>query len=292
MVAAAGADKQKPLAGKVALITGASTGLGAVMAKTMVRAGAKVVGMARTKSNLDKVASELAQEGYEGAFLSFPGNVASRQSCEDAVGKTLESFGTIDILVNNAGVGSNHARPKNFQGKVLHFWECDPDLWDEAVAINSASAFYLSRLAVLPMIKKGWGRIINNTTNFHTMLGPGRACYGPGKAGLEASSLIWSKELEGTGVTVNVLIPGGAVLTPIHEKSRGTSLDEMMKPEIFEAPTLWLASQQSDGITGFRFNAKLWDTALPPAEAALRARTPAAWDSLSVGKAKIPHYVD
>jgi 3-oxoacyl-[acyl-carrier protein] reductase len=285
------AVREEPLAGKVAIVTGASTGLGAVMVRTMVRAGAKVVGIARTRSNLEKLADELSRDGYGSSFLAVPADVARRPACEDAVQRALDAFGTIDILVNNAGVGSNHARPPAFQG-TLHFWQCDPDLWDEAVAINNAGPFYLARLAVLPMIEKGWGRIINNTTNFHTMLGPGRACYGPGKAGLEASSLIWSRELEGTGVTVNVLIPGGAVLTPIHEKSRGMPLDKMMKPEIFEAPTLWLASSASDGVSGFRFNAKLWDPTLPPAEAALRARQPAAWDSLSTGKAKVPHYVD
>lgn len=279
------------LAGKVAIVTGASTGLGAVMAKTLVRAGVKVVGLARTASNLDKVASELAEGGHPSDFLAIPTNIASRQVCEAAVHQTIERFGTVDILINNAGVGSNHARPAGHQG-TLHFWECDPDLWDEAVAINNAGPFYLARLAVLPMLKKGWGRIVNNTTNFHTMLGPGRACYGPGKAGLEASTLIWSKELAGSGVTVNVLVPGGATLTPIHEKSRGIPLDKMLKPEIFEAPILWLASAASDGVSGYRFNAKLWDTSLPPGEAALRARQPAAWDSLSTGKAKVPQYID
>ena len=281
----------RSLAGKVASVTGASTGLGAVMAKTMVRAGAKVVGLARTGSNLDKVASELAQSGHGADFLGIVTDVASRQACETAVHRTLERFGTVDILVNNAGVGSNHARPKGHQG-TLHFWQCDPDLWDEAVAINNAGPYYLARLAVLPMLEKGWGRIINNTTNFHTMLGPGRACYGPGKAGLEASTLIWSKELAGSGVTVNVLVPGGATLTPIHEKSRGIPLDKMLKPEIFEAPILWLTSAASDGVSGFRFNAKLWDPHLPPDEAALRSRQPAAWDSLSTGKAKVPEYIE
>jgi NAD(P)-dependent dehydrogenase (short-subunit alcohol dehydrogenase family) len=285
------AEREKPLAGKVAIITGASTGLGAVMAKTMVRAGAKVAGVARTQSNLEKLADELAQENYGSSFLPVPADVARRPACEAAVQRTLDAFGTIDILVNNAGVGSNYARPQGFQG-TLHFWECDPDLWDEAVAINNAGPFYMARLAVLPMLEKGWGRIINNTTNYHTMLGPGRACYGPGKAGLEASSLIWSRELEGSGVTVNVLIPGGPTMTPIHEKSRGIPLEKMMKPEIFEAPILWLASAASDGVSGFRFNAKLWDKSLPPDEAAKHARQPAAWDSLSTGKAKVPQYIE
>ena len=288
MVGSAPVDAAKPLAGKVAIVTGGSTGLGAVMVKTMIKAGAKAVAIARTKSNLDKLADEI---GDARSFLPIPADITSRAACEAAVQRTIDTFGTVDILVNNAGVGSNHARPKNFQGDMLHFWECDPDLWDEAVAINSAGAFYMARVAVLPMLKKGWGRIINNTTNFHTMLGPGRACYGPGKAGLEASTLIWSKELQGTGVTANILIPGGAVLTPIHEKSHGMPLDKMMKPDIFAAPILWLTSHAADGVSGYRFNAKLWDTALPPDEAARKSRSPAAWDSLSTGSAKIPKYI-
>lgn len=291
MVGSASLETTKPLAGKVAIVTGGSTGLGAVMARTLVKAGAKVVGIARTRSTLETLAEEISRDVGGRPFLPIVADISSRQACEDAVRQTIETFGTVDILVNNAGVGSNHARPKGFQG-TLHFWECDPDLWDEAVAINSSGAFYMARLAVLPMLEKGWGRIINNTTNFHTMLGPGRACYGPGKAGLEASSLIWSKELDGTGVTVNVLIPGGAVLTPIHEKSRGMPLDKMMKPDIFAAPILWLASDASNGVSGYRFNAKLWDPNLPPDEAALKARQPAAWDSLATGKAKVPQYID
>lgn len=279
------------MAGKVAIITGASTGLGAVMAEALVQAGAKVVGLARTKSNLDAVADRLAAPDGSRPFIPIVADITSRQACESAVTRTLDQFGTIDILINNAGVGSNHARPKDFKG-TLHFWECDPDLWDEAVAINNHGAFYMARVAVPPMLKNGWGRIVNNTTNFHTMLGPGRSCYGPGKAGLEASTLIWSRELAGTGVTVNTLIPGGPTRTPIHEKSRGIPLDRMLAPEIMAAPILWLCSPASDGVTGQRISAKLWDTSLPPEEAARKAGEPAAWDSLSTGKAKIPEYFD
>ncbi len=284
-------DHNQLLSGRVAIVTGASTGLGAVMTEAMVRAGARVAGMARTESTLMALADRLGAYLGGRAFLPIVGDVTLRAACDAAVDKTLNEFGSIDILVNNAGVGSNHARPANFKG-TLHFWECDPDLWDEAVAINNHGAFYMARRAVLPMIEKGWGRIVNNTTNFHTMLGPGRSCYGPGKAGLEASTLIWCKELAGTGVTVNSVFPGGPTRTPIHEKSRGIPLDKMLDPQIMAAPMLWLASTASDGVTGYRFNAKLWDSALPPCEAAVKARTPAGWDQLSTGTAKIPQYFD
>lgn len=281
----------KSLEGRVAVITGAGTGLGAVMARALATAGAKVVGLGRTRSTLEQVAAELNESLGGQLFLPIVADVTSRQDCEEAVKKTMDAFGTIDILINNAGVGANHARPKGFKG-TLHFWDCDPDLWDQAVAINHSGAFYMTRLAVLPMKEKGWGRIVNNTTNFHTMLGPGRSCYGPGKAALEASSLIWSKELAGSGVTVNVLIPGGPTDTPIHLHSRGIPRERMLRPEIIAEPILWLASPASDGITGYRFNAKLWDSSLPPDEAARKARQPAAWDSLATDKATVPKYFE
>jgi NAD(P)-dependent dehydrogenase (short-subunit alcohol dehydrogenase family) len=277
-------SNERPLSGRVAIITGASTGLGKVMATALVGAGAKVAGIARTQANIEKVAQELGA-----AFLPITADVTSRAACEAAVDKTIAAFNGVDILVNNAGVGANHARPAGFKG-TLKFWDCDPDLWDEAMAINNSGAFYMARVAVRPMLDKGWGRIVNNTTNLHTMLGASRACYGPGKAALEASSLIWARELEGTGVTVNILTPGGPTDTPIHLHSRGIAKERMLQPDIIAAPMLWLASTASDGVSGFRFNAKEWDKKLPPDEAALKARSPAAWDALSTGKASIAHY--
>jgi 3-oxoacyl-[acyl-carrier protein] reductase len=100
--------------------------------------------------------------------------------------------------------------------------------------------------------------------------------YGVTKAAIEAETLIWAQELAGTGVTVNSLIPGGAADTGfVHESSRkelaamGRSL---LPPSVMVAPILWLASRLSDGVTGTRFVGKLWDDALPPNEAAQKAR--------------------
>lgn len=277
------------LAGRVAIITGASTGLGSVMAEALALRGVNVVGVARSKDRLETFGQTLNQTTGREAFISMAGDVACRQICERVVSATFERFGGVDILINNAGVGSNHARPANFEG-MLKFWNCDPDLWAEAVTINGMGAFYMAHACVPHMLNRGWGRIINNTTNFHTMLGPGRSCYGPGKAALEASTLIWSKELDGTGVTSNVLIPGGPTATPIHEKSRGIPLDKMLKADIMGPPVLWLASNASNGVTGRRFSARLWDTTLPPAEAAEKAGQPAAWDILSTRAAVAPQY--
>lgn len=277
------------LAGRVAIVTGASMGLGAVMAEALASKGVKVVGVARRAEPLNAFARELNDRFGPDAFTPIAGDVSSRALCESVVDTTRTRFQRVDILINNAGVGSNYARPNGLEG-TLTFWKCDPDLWAHALAINCAGAFYMARYATPLMLERGWGRIINNTTNFHTMLGPGRSGYGAGKAGLEASTLIWSKELAGTGVTANVLIPGGPTATPIHEKSRGIPLERMLRPEIMASPVLWLASRASDGVTGMRFSARLWDASLSPDEAARRAGQPAAWDQLSAGVAKVPEY--
>ncbi len=283
---------QKPyrdLAGRVAIITGASTGLGAVMAEALALHGVNVVGIARNAERLNEFATALNEKAARAALIPIAGDVGSRQACERIISETVKRFGGVDILINNAGVGSNYPRSRGFQG-TLNFWQCDPDLWAEAVNINCIGAFYMAHAAVPHMLQRRWGRVINNTTNFHTMLGPGRSCYGPGKAGLEASTLIWAKELEGTGVTSNVLIPGGPTATPIHEKSRGVALDQMLSAAIMGPPVLWLASSESDGVTGRRFSARLWDVALPPREAAEKAGQPAAWDVLSTRVAVAPQY--
>jgi NAD(P)-dependent dehydrogenase (short-subunit alcohol dehydrogenase family) len=279
----------KDLAGRIAIVTGASTGLGAVMSEALSLQGVRVAGVARSRDRLEAFGHELNQKAGADVFFAVAGDISLRQTCERIVMTVVERFGCVDILINNAGVGSSHARAAGFEG-MLKFWDCDPDLWADALSINSAGAFYMAHAAVPHMLKRGWGRIVNNTTNFHTMLGPGRSCYGPGKAALEASTLIWSKELDGTGVTSNVLIPGGPTATPIHKNSRGVPLDQMLKPEIMAPPILWLASRASDGVTGRRFNARLWDSALPPGEAAAKAGQPAAWDVLSTRVATSPQY--
>jgi NAD(P)-dependent dehydrogenase (short-subunit alcohol dehydrogenase family) len=131
------------------------------------------------------------------------------------------------------------------------------------------------------MVAQGWGRVVNVTTSFFTMLNEGFAPYGPAKAALEAASAIWAKEFEGTGVTVNVLIPGGPTDTRMVPASAPFARSEMIPPAAMAAPAQWLASPASDGVTGRRFVAGLWDPALPPEQAAAAAGAPIAWPELT-----------
>jgi NAD(P)-dependent dehydrogenase (short-subunit alcohol dehydrogenase family) len=142
-------------------------------------------------------------------------------------------------------------------------------------------AFLMMRAAVPYMVGQGWGRVVNVTTSFFTMLNEGFAPYGPAKAALEAASAIWAKEFRDTGVTVNVLIPGGPTDTRMVPASAPFARSEMIPPAAMAPPACWLASPASDGVTGQRFVAGLWDPALPPEQAAAAAGAPIAWPELT-----------
>jgi len=127
----------------------------------------------------------------------------------------------------------------------------------------------VTRAAVPEMKRRGWGRIINNTTSFRTML---RVLpYGATKAALESMSAVWAKELDGSGITVNVLIPGGPTDTPFIADGSGWPRDRMLRPQIMGPPALWLLSDASGSVTGRRIVAARWDASLSGPEAAARA---------------------
>ena len=129
------------------------------------------------------------------------------------------------------------------------------------------------------MRARGWGRVINNTTSFFTML---RVLpYGASKAALESMSAIWATELADTGITVNVLVPGGPTDTPFVGADSGIPREKMLKPAVMGPPARWLASPDSDGVTGQRFVAANWDPAKGDAEAAKLAGAPIGWPELA-----------
>ena len=135
--------------------------------------------------------------------------------------------------------------------------------------------------AVVPeMMREGWGRIINVTTSLGTMLNAGSPTYGPSKAALEALSAIMAKDLDGTGVTVNVLVPGGVTNTPMISDEAGYDRDRLIQPEVMVPPLLWLVSDAAK-VTGRRFLGIHWDAELPPEQAAEKAGAPVAWTSIA-----------
>jgi NAD(P)-dependent dehydrogenase (short-subunit alcohol dehydrogenase family) len=208
----------------------------------------------------------------------FLAELASEAACVDAVAAALDRFGRIDGVVNNAGIGMSAIRP-DAETRHPGIEELTPALWDNFFAINVRAPMLVTRAALPSMKKGGFGRIINNTTSFRTML---RVLpYGATKSALESMSAVWAAELEKTGITVNVLIPGGPTDTPFISDAAGWPRDQMLKPSIMGPPARWLISDEAASFTGQRIIAARWDTSLPGPDAAKRASRAIGWPELA-----------
>lgn len=255
------------LTGRVVIVTGGSRGLGKAMAWGLLAHGAKVALAGQDAARIAKVAEEAAAEFGKSNVLGQRCDVRERADCDALAQATLDAFGRIDVLVNNAALGQRYVGDSP-ESKSTKFWEADPARWRDAIDVNITGGFQMARSVTPTMIAQGWGRIVNVTTSLGTMQRKLNSPYGVTKAGMEAATLIWAQELEGTGVTANSLIPGSAARTDMVFNARGP----LLEPEIMVPPILWLASNLSDGFSGGRYVAKEWDASLAPTDAAIKAR--------------------
>lgn len=185
----------KLLEGKVALITGASSGIGLATAKCFAENGANVVILARRKEVLEQKAEEIRALGVE--CLPIPGDVTDSESCRAAVEKTIEVFGHLDILVNNAGDGDHHTTTE----------DCSDEFWAKMIALNQSSVFYFCR-AVLPyMRKQGHGSIINLSA-IAGVYGNAGVSYSAAKAAVIAITKNVAVQYTGTDIRCNAVCPG------------------------------------------------------------------------------------
>lgn len=271
-----GATASAPLQGKTALVTGAARGLGAQMAGALLEAGACVV-FADVDGAVDAAAAKAREATRNVNAQAMRCDVSSRTDCERLVQMATARFGAVDILVNNAGKGPAFMEkaPRN---KGPRFWESDPDAWRAVIDTNVCGTFYLSHYAAPGMIARGWGRIINITTSLSTIQRAANSPYGVSKAAIETETLIWAKDLAGTGVTCNSLIPGGAVdtdfVSPAMRAATAGDGRGLLQADVMNAALVWLASSLSDGVTGKRYVGKEWNAALPAHEAAAGALEP------------------
>ena len=266
------------LSGKTAIITGGGRGLGRAMALGLARAGANVViTAARTPREIDAVADEAAHTQQTGPIRPLLADVTREDDCRRVVSEALHAFGAVDCLVNNAGRGMRFVSESFFETPTK-FWQADPAVWRMIIDTNVNGPFLMARAVIPQMLTQGWGRIINVSMNHQTMRRAGFSPYGPSKAALESETIIWAQELAGTGVTVNALLPGGATATGmVPDGIAPEARSRLLDPAIMVPPLLWLASPAADGVTGNRFIASLWDTSLPPDQAAEMARREAGW---------------
>jgi 3-oxoacyl-[acyl-carrier protein] reductase len=233
------------LSGRIALVTGASQGIGRACALELAKAGAHVALAARSVDKLEAVAAEIKAAG--GTAHAFALDVASEESIKECAKAVLAHFGKVEILVNNAGITRD--------GLMMRMKRED---WDAVLTTNLTGAFLLTQALISPLLKNRWGRIINITSIVGETGQAGQANYAASKAGLIGLTKSLAREFASRGITVNAVAPGfietpmthvltdeqkTGILTQIPLARMGTDAD------IAHAVT-FLASEEAGYITG------------------------------------------
>jgi 3-oxoacyl-[acyl-carrier protein] reductase len=237
------------LAGHVALVTGASQGIGRACALALAEAGATVALAARSEEKLNAVVQEIAAAGGQAA--AFKMDVASEDEIKAGAKAVIEKFGKIDVLVNNAGITRDML--------MMRMKRAD---WDAVVATNLTGAFLCTQAVIGSMLKQRWGRIVNITSINGQMGAPGQANYAASKAGLIGLTMSVAREVASRSITCNAVAPGFVE----------TAMTDVLPPETKEAmlkmvplgrvgtdrdianAVRFLASEQAGYITGHVLN--------------------------------------
>ena len=263
---------ENQLDGKIIIVTGAAGGLGRAMVEALVAHGAKV---AVVDVAMDRLEALTALKG-PGEVLPLAADLRDIKACAAIASRAIEALGGLHGLVNNAGIGLSSIR-EDYYVNNIKFWDVPDDRWQAIFDVNVRAPFLISKGAMPHLLGQGWGRIVNVTTSMDTMIRRGWTPYGPSKGALEAQSACWSKDCEGSGVTVNVLVPGGPANTAMVPSASSPDRESMVQPEVMQAPICWLMSDDSDGFNGNRLTGTGWDAKLPAHAAAEKAAAPAAW---------------
>ena len=265
-------------ASRVVLLTGGAGGIGSAIVASLLAAGHRVAAVDRDADGLKRLAAAHAEPDGKKRLHTVVEDLEFEFGCHAAVEAARSHFGPIEVVINNAGIGMSSIRP-DAEAKPVTLDEMTEDIWDRFFAINVRAPMLITR-AALGLMKIGkFGRIINVTTSYRTM--HYALPYGATKAALESMSAILAGQLKDTGITVNVLIPGGPTDTPFIAAESGWPRDKMLKAAIMGPPAAWLISDEASGFTGQRIIAAKWDAKLPGADAAKASSRAAAWPELS-----------
>ena len=266
---------------QTAIVTGAGSGIGRAIALGLLGAGVDVAAVDREEAWLGTLTEAAAAARPAGALQTIAADLSHPDSFARIVSGVLARFGKIDVLVNNAGVGQGAIRADQRRNPI-RFWEITPEQWSRFVAVNATAPLMMARAVASHMIERKRGRIVGVTTSLGTMIRGGYTLYGASKAAAEAAHAVMAADLAGTGVTVNVLVPGGMTDTRIIPEAEVAAREKLIRPEVMVPPLLWLISDAARDVTARRFLAVHWDATMPPAQAAEKCGAPIAWTSIGV----------
>ena len=233
------------LKNKVAIVTGASRGIGKSIAQKMSEAGAHLVCVSRTNDDLEKISNELNNAGYSAS--PYPCDVSILNDFKKLVDDTASEFGKIDILINNAGITKDNL--------IMRMSESE---WDRVIEVNLKGVFNGIKSVSRQMMKQKYGRIINISSIVGLIGNAGQANYAASKAGVIGLGKAISKELASRNITVNTIAPG-YIETDMVEGIQETAKEKLFyqiplgrigKPEEIASAVLYLASDEASYITG------------------------------------------
>jgi 3-oxoacyl-[acyl-carrier protein] reductase len=237
------------LEGRVALVTGASQGIGRACAQALAQEGATVAAAARNREKLDELVAEIAAAG--GKAAAFVMDVADEDQVKSAIKSALGQFGKIDILVNNAGITRDQL--------VMRMKRAD---WDAVLNTNLTSAYLCIQQVIGSMLKQRWGRIINITSVFGQIGQAGQANYSASKAGLIGLTMAMAREVASRNITCNAVAPGfidTSMTAALSEEFKQIAvknipLGRVGSPEEVASAVRFLASDEASYITGHVLN--------------------------------------
>jgi 3-oxoacyl-[acyl-carrier protein] reductase len=237
------------LSGRVALVTGASQGIGHACALRLAEAGATVAAAARNQQKLDELVAQITAAG--GKAAAFPLDVADEERIKATFKAAIAQFGKIDILVNNAGITRDQL--------VMRMKRAD---WDAVLSTNLTSAYLCIQQVIAPMLKQRWGRIINVTSVFGQTGQAGQANYSASKAGLIGLTMAIAREVGSRNITCNAVAPGfieTAMTAALPEEIKQSGLKmiplgRIGTPQDVAGAVRFLASDEAAYITGHVLN--------------------------------------